>query len=170
MSCYTKVIDTGTSKEYVFRTMSEAAVWLKETTGKGTSPGTLSRCVKYNSLYQKRYRIKKVDVQEVKKEKYIRDDSHLPDRRKEKDGWAFWQGSLTPNVICMEKVLPFYDPDKFEVIRKRLKELDCVCYFDLTDDEHMAQKRTKCRLQIYRKFDTELFDEKVEKMLEMLKF
>ena len=166
MSRRTRVTDveTGTVKE--FNTMSEAADWLKDETGMNPNAASLSRVIKDRSLYAKRYRIEMLDAPKPKR--YIAPDS-LCDRKGTKDGWYFWQGGLTPDVICMERVLPFYDQARFEIIQEELAKFKCHVYFDITDDEYAAKKRTKCRMQVYRKLENTPFKDKMEIMLEMFK-
>ena len=166
MSRRTRVMDveTGTVKE--FNTMSEAADWLKGETGMNPNAASLSRVIKTKSLYAQKYRVERLDAPKPKR--YVAPDS-LCDRKGTKDGWYFWQGGLTPDVICMERVLPFYDQARFEIIREELAKFKCHVYFDITDDEYAAKKRTKCRIEIYRKIEKTPFKNKMDIMLEMFK-
>lgn len=166
MSWRTKVIDveTGTAKE--FNTISEAANWLKGETGMNPNAASLSRVIKTKSLYVKRYRIERMGDQKPKG--YVAAE-RCCDREDKKDGWCFWQGRMTPDVICMERVLPFYDEERFAAIREYLREYRCHVYFDITDDEYAAKKRTKCRIEIYRKIEKTPFKNKMDIMLEMFK-
>lgn len=165
MSNVTKVVDTETGEEHVFPTMSKAAEWLYQETGRKASPAGLYRCEAIKRLYHKRYRIQKLEG--PLKRNLTESKGAKTDKKATKDGWSFWQGASTPSIICMERVLPYYDAKRFETIKEALEPFKCHVYFDITDDEYAAKKRTKCRMQIYRKLENMTFDEKVEEMLKM---
>lgn len=160
MSCITKVIDTRTGEEGVFRTLTEAGEWIRTVLGKGAYPGTLCNCINDGRLYKKRFKLERIE--EARKE-----PSGEKEHRTRRDGWSFFQFPYSKDVICAEKKLKYYDRRKFERVRQKLSNYGCVCYFDTTQDESEEMKRKKSRVEIYRLLKDTPFEDKVNAMLEL---
>ena len=87
------------------------------------------------------------------------------------EGWKFWSGAHTENVLVAEKRLPWYDEVKFEKIRYYLwKDLGAKVYFDTSDDEGLKKTRKSCQIQIYKLFKNDLsFKDKIEDLLGVIR-
>ena len=69
----------------------------------------------------------------------------------------------------MEKKLQFYNEKVFDKVVELLEPYGCRVFFNKTEDEGMAKKRVKCRVEIYRKIGDIPFNEQIDKMLDMVK-
>lgn len=176
----TIVYDKKSGKEVECQSVTEAAQYIRDITGEQLDTMYLhNRLANHNEcVFFDRYvvwKLPKANKPQPTPPKHQRQTKKVPpvprktDHNTSRDGWQFWQGCDTEDIICMERVLPFYDPARFEIIREELGKFKCHVYFDITDDEYMARKRTKCRIEIYRKLQGMTFKEKVEEMLKMFK-
>ena len=158
-----RVKDLKTGNIGFFNRQNEALGWIRKLSKRKTNSSCITASIKLNRPIYGRFEISVIPRE--KAEKVAKPMTHT----KKVDGWDFWQGEKTPTVLVAEKRLNFYDNDQFQAVTDTLKPLGYIAYFDTTNDENMAKKRLKARVEIYRKFDADvLFDKKIEQMLEVL--
>ena len=87
-----------------------------------------------------------------------------------KGDWAFSQYKIAPTVVIAENKLKWYDEERIAEIVKRLEEERCRVFVNLlTDDESRNNyKRKRCRLEVYKKYNTQSLEEKIDALGEIL--
>lgn len=164
MSRRIKVIDNKTGNEAEFPTMAKAAEWVNKRTGNHYTSSSVLKAFKGTKLAKGRFTFEELPVVVVKPA-----PPKPMDHKKTKDGWKFYQPARPSNIICAERRLNWYNPNKFQRIKDLMKKHKCCCYFDETEDELLALKRKKTTVQIYKRYDDTPFKQKVELFLKLLK-
>lgn len=78
--------------------------------------------------------------------------------------WEFRQFNRTPNVIIAETKLKWYDEQRLDTIIKELRQKCCHTVINLVDEDQTNirhKKRKTCRIEIYKKYDTNDLNEKL---------
>ena len=158
-----RVKDLRTGNIGFFNKQGEALAWIRKLSKKETSLATVSLSIKLNRPRYKRFEITLMPKEKVEKE--AKPMTHT----KKVEGWDFWQGELTPTVLVAERRLKYYDNDRFQAVSEALNDLGYLTYFDTFKGENTGKKKTKARVEIYRKFDEDVsFEEKIELFLKTI--
>ena len=158
-----RVKDLRTGNIGFFNKQGDALKWIRKLSKKETSLATISTSIKHNRPIYKRFEVSIMPKEKAEKE--AKPMTHT----KKVEGWDFWQGELTPTVLVAERRLKYYDNDRFGAISEVLNDLGYLTYFDTFKGENTGKKRTKARVEIYRKFDEGVsFEEKINAFLKMI--
>ena len=127
------------------------------------TPSVVSRATRMQQLLYNRYFVCRLDkhTNPLHKPKY---ETEVATR----DGWYYLSPGCAQEVLVADKVLPFYDEDKFDWLERKLKKEGCRVFFDLTDEDGDKKSRKKCRIEIYKVFKRTPFKEKIEQMEEII--
>lgn len=152
MSKKVKIKDLETDKEYMFNTQTEAADWINSIIGGKLKPANILYSIQYGvPVGKKRFKCEKVDEVKVALPK----TKHL---KKDASGWEFWQYKLSPSVVLAETKVDYYDEEKFEAMRYKLRKCNCHLHY-----EEEKFKKHSTRIEVYKKYDDPdmLFEDKV---------
>lgn len=82
-----------------------------------------------------------------------------------KDGWLFQEYPFSKDVLIAERTLGWYDEDRLEQIRVGLKESGCRFFYD---KEGKGSRRHTTRIEIYKRFETPDFEEKIASLKDII--
>lgn len=85
--------------------------------------------------------------------------------------WLFSQYDISSNILIAEVKLPWYDEERLEGIKGKLRMNGCRVFVNLADTDNQYYKRRKktTHLEIYKKYDKKSFKEKIADFQELIK-
>lgn len=153
--------DSLTKKEQTFKSGQALISYFKRTEGKDLSQPSLSASIKNAGRIFNRYYVYKVGSPRPQ-------PKIIGVKKKRVGDWNFTLLGITPNVIVADKVLPFYDEDKFKKIEKELKKHNCRVFFDLSDGKDQKKERQRTRVEVYLKTNPAPFKEMIKVLEEII--
>ena len=91
-----------------------------------------------------------------------------------KKPWEYLTYQFAPNIITATRNVPWYDEERFEEIRKNLKEKNITFFYDPSTNKKNNHKKQSTMIEVYAKYPKEMpFKEKVEaleKVMENVSF
>lgn len=156
------VTDLQTGKEKICNTQTEAAEWINSIAGLKLNPSNILWGLQYQvPIGRKRFKVEKLLKEDQKKVT----PPKTKHRKKDASGWEYWQYNFAPSVLIAETKTDFYDEDRFEEYRTKMKKYGCKIVY-----EEEKCKRHYTRMEIYKKFDDVdmLFEDKIDALQEIL--
>lgn len=166
-----KRLDTGEVR--TFNYYEPACKWINEVTGLNIASGRISNALIRNHLVaKKQFYVERLDgvVKEHKAGLSRRMDDC--DRHYRKDGWLYEQYCVSQNVIVAEGKLPWYNVEKLEEMKKRIRRMGYFFAYGRSDDYsngYYVSRKQSARIEIYAKFPNNTpFEKKVDEMVKII--
>lgn len=84
--------------------------------------------------------------------------------------WLFSQYDISSDILIAEVKLPWYDEERLEDIKGKLRMNGCRVFVNLADtDNHYKRRKKFTHLEIYKKYDKKNFKEKISDFQELIK-